>query len=146
MKKLLSLSLLLVVLVLGSCGNTTTDEVTTSKTEEPLDLSGTWVQSNGDTEDMYQKAIVSDAEIEVYWVSGEDNSEMLYWSGSYEKPTTNEKEYSWESTNNKEKTNEALLASGDDTKTFTYSNDTISYKVSAMGATKEVVLKRENKQ
>jgi len=40
------------------------------------------------------------------------------------------------------KTGSAILASSDETKTFTYSDDTISYSVTALGVTKKVILER----
>ena len=36
---------------------------------------------------------------------------MLYWSGSYEAPTSADDEYAWESVNDKIKTDSALMAS-----------------------------------
>ncbi|WP_455955348.1 hypothetical protein [Actinomyces sp.] len=50
--------------------------------------------------------------------------------------------YTWDSVNDTEKTRSAILASSDETKTFTYTDNTISYSVTALGITKKVVLER----
>lgn len=141
---------IIAMLWLCSCGTstqTTTTEPTSSAAStqaESLDLTGTWIQDNSSSEDMYQKAVISDASIEVYWVNESSDTESLYWAGSYDKPQDDTKEYAWDSVNDKTKTETALLASSDDTKTFTYSDDVISYDVSAMGMTQNVKLKRQN--
>lgn len=83
--------------------------------------------------------MIDDGTIEVYWKS-DDDTVSLYWAGTYIAPTTETNEYTWDSVNDKIRTNAALLASGDDTKTFTYKNGIISYSVSAMGVIKTVEL------
>ena len=45
--------------------------------------------------------------------------------------------------NDTEKTDSALLASGDETKTFTYSDGQITYDVTAMGITETVKLEKQ---
>ena len=61
----------------------------------------------------------------------------LYWAGSYIAPTDSKTPYTWDSVNDTEKTGSAILASSDETKTFTYSDDTISYSVTAAGSHQE---------
>ena len=104
--------------------------------DERIDLSGNWEQEG--KEDSYQAGYISEDMIEIFWIF--DGTKALYWSGSYEAPTDNVKEYSWESENNKEKTDSALLASGDDFKTFTYQDGKISYDVSVQGVTRTITL------
>lgn len=79
-----------------------------------------------------------DGYIEINWMS--KDSKSLYWAGTYIAPESAVTEYSWTSENDKDKTSSALLASGDDTKDFTYKDGVISYEVSAMGTTKTMKL------
>jgi len=79
-----------------------------------------------------------DGEIIIYWVSDGGDTKSLYWAGTYVAPKDNKETYSWTSKNNKDKTDHALLASGDDTKVFTYEKGEITYKASALGTTKKM--------
>lgn len=108
----------------------------TEESEKMPDLSGNWEQEGKGNS--YQAGYILGEEIEIYWIT--DDSKSLYWSGSYEAPTEKTDSFSWESKNNKEKTNKALLASMDDSKTFTYENGKISYQVSVQGVTQTVKL------
>ena len=116
---------------------------TLEPTPEPLDLVGTWKQTNSKSEDSYQEAIISSDTIEIFWVSDGGDTKSLYWSGSYIAPTENVKSYSWDSVNNHEKTDSALMASEDDTKTITYEDGEISYTTSIMGTTSVIRLNKE---
>ena len=82
--------------------------------------------------------LIKDGEIVIYWVSDGGDTKSLYWAGSYIAPTDNAEPYTWNSENDKEKTGSALLASGDDTKVFTYEKGEITYKASALGTTKKM--------
>ncbi len=101
-----------------------------------LDLIGNWEEK--DKGDSYQAGYIKDGEIVIYWVSDGGDTKSLYWTGSYIAPTDNTEPYTWDSENDKEKTGSALLASGDDTKKFTYENGEITYKASALGTTKKM--------
>ena len=70
------------------------------------------------------------------------NANELYWAGTYDAPTTADEPYTWDSKNDTEKTDNALLASGDATKTFTYEDGEISYQASALGTTKTIRLEK----
>ena len=109
--------------------------------EAAPDLTGTWKQTNG-SEDSYQEATISGDTIEIYWVSNGGDTKSLYWAGTYEAPTA-AGAYSWDSVNDHEKTDSSLLASGDDTKTFTYEDDVLSYSASAMGTTTTVKMEKQ---
>jgi hypothetical protein len=102
------------------------------------DLSGTWKQ-DGDLGEMYQVASINDDTIWIYWYNTVDASYTLYWAGSLEQPE-NSKAYTWTSENDHEKTDVSILASGDNTKDFTYKNGKISYECSISGTTKIVNL------
>lgn len=108
---------------------------------QPSDLTGEWVQVNSNAEDSYQTATITDDTITVNWVMPDTTA--LYWAGSFEAPTTADEPYSWDSANDTEQTANALLASPDETKTFTYEDGQISYSVSAMGVTTTVKLEKK---
>lgn len=91
-----------------------------------------------------QKAIIRSDTIEIYWAADGTDISALYWAGTYIAPTTANEPYSWESENDKSKTENALLASSDATKTFTYENGKISYSMSALGLTTTIYLERAN--
>lgn len=101
--------------------------------EQPTDLSGVWASE--ENEGSYQEAIITDSTIEINWISDGGKTRSIYWVGSYEAPTDAVEEYSWSSERDKEKTDSALLASTDDSKTFSYKDGVISYEVSALGTT-----------
>lgn len=150
MKKKWPICMLLIafVLSLAACGGNGAQEKAEEKAQEetakePLDLTGEWKQVDGNSEDSYQRATIREGQIEVYWVNDSENTESLYWAGTYVAPETAEKSYEWDSVNNKEKTDTALLASDADTKTFTYADGQLSYSVSAMGMTQTVKLEKQ---
>lgn len=111
-------------------------------TPEPISLDGTWVQVNNASEDSYQEAVISGDTITVNWVTASTDTKSLYWAGSVEIPENAGDSFSWDSQNDTEQTQAAIMASGDDTKTFTYENGQISYDVSAMGMTQTVRLEK----
>lgn len=144
MKKflLIALSLVLALGMLTACGERKQDEPETDPATPP-DLIGEWKQTNSDAEDAWQAATIAGDSIEVYWVSDNGETKALYWAGSFDAPTTVDEPYTWESVNDKEQTDMAILASGDDAKTFTYQDGVISYEVSAMGVTQTVKLEKQ---
>ena len=105
------------------------------------DLTGYWkMDEEGET---IMGGEISGDVITLYWLS-DDGTQALYWSGSYVPPKTSDLPYVWTSINDKSKTEYAIMASPDDTKVFTYDNDTISYSASALGVTKTIKLHRSN--
>lgn len=110
---------------------------------QPLDLTGEWTQSNKNSEDSYQVATISGDTITINWVSNGGDTKSLYWAGSYVAPTEATDSYSWESSNDTEQTDKAMLASSDATKAFKYENGVLSYEASAMGTTTTVKMERE---
>lgn len=109
----------------------------------PLDLTGSWVQAqdNRSSDDSWQEAVIEDGEITINWMSS-DGTSALYWVGSYEPPTEDVDEYTWESVGDTESMSTALLASGDESKTFVYSDGRLSYEASMLGVTVTVELER----
>lgn len=138
---------LIAIAALASClvgcssgGSTSSGSTQTAEQKAPLDLTGSWVQNNA-TSSTTMEADVSGDVITVNWVNGDTKS--IYWVGSYSAPTTSDTTYSWDSQNDKSQTSKALLASGDDTKTFSYENGTLSFPASAKGTTTTVKMAKE---
>ena len=130
--------------MISSCSPHQQNSTNTTATENKatLDLAGEWIQTNSADDSFMHAATISNSEIEIYWLDSKEDTKSLYWSGSYVPPANNDKKYEWDSVNNKEKTDGALLASSDETKHFIYENGQISYEASAMGTTKTIKLKR----
>ncbi len=114
----------------------------------PLNLDGEWVQTNSESADSRQEAVIEGDAITIYWVSDGGETRSLYWAGTVVEPVdvTVHDPYTWDSVNDVEQTSKAMLASGDDTKTFTYENGELIYEASAMGTTKSVHLERMPKE
>ncbi len=132
-KNILTVILTLVFCLTLLCGCGSKTSVT--------DLTGTWKSENNNGS--WMEAVISGDTIEVNWVSDNGDTKSLYWAGSYTAPAKATLEYSWDSENDHTKTDDALLASGDDTKTFTYKDGQISYSVSALGTTTTMHLSKE---
>ncbi len=115
----------------------------TEDAPEPVNLEGEWKQNNSnDPENSWQAAIITGNTIEVYWVGDAGDTKSLYWAGTVEVPAEGES-FTFDSVNDTEKTESSMLASGDETKTFTYDNEELSYEVTAMGTTMTVRLSRQ---
>lgn len=132
-----------VCLSFAACGANSTPGSDVAQDPTPPDLTGEWKQTNSDSNDSWQAATITDDTIEVYWVSDNGDTKSLYWAGSFEAPTDDAEPYTWESKNDHDKTDSALLASPDDTKTFTYESGELSYEVSALGTTTTVRLEKQ---
>ena len=145
MKKLFSFLIASAMcLSLAACGgNATTPENNSTQEVTPPDLTGEWRQTNSNSEDSWQSAIITEDTITVYWVSDNGDTQSLYWAGTYEAPQDAEEPYSWDSVNDTEQTANAILASNDETKTFTYENGEISYQASALGTTTTIRLEKQ---
>lgn len=156
-KKLLTLLIsCTVVLSLSACGSSkeTTTDKDSSKAEtaqdtkeekkeevkDPVDLTGSWKSEENDG--AWMSADITADTITVNWVSDNGDTTAIYWVGTYQAPTEYIEGYSWTSERNKEQTDNALLASTDDTKDFTYSDATkeLSYQVTMSGVTTTVQL------
>jgi hypothetical protein len=141
------------LLVLTACssstGGTTTEngrEQSQPAAEEraaPLDLSGEWKQVNSKSADSYQAATISGDEILINWVNEADSTTAIYWAGTYEAPTEATDTYTWDSANDTTQTENALLASSDPTKTFTYEGGKLKYELTAMGVTMTVEMEQQ---
>lgn len=149
MKKLIAPIALASVLALTGCGGASTAPAGASDSKaaeaapkKAADLTGAWKQSNPNNEKSYQQATIAADTMTVEWVSDGGSTTSIYWVGTFKAPTDATEPYAWTSQRDVEATKSAMLASGDDTKEFTYKDDTISYKVSALGTTTTVNLKK----
>jgi hypothetical protein len=79
----------------------------------------------------------------IYWVSDNGDTKLLYWAGSFVAPTTVDEPYVWTSENDHNKTDNAMLASSDDTKTMTYQSGVLNYEASALGTTTTIKLEKQ---
>lgn len=114
-------------------------EPTEEKVEAP-DLTGVWHST--DDSAFVQRATIAGTAMTIDWVPQDGSPDSrLYWAGTFEAPEV-EGAYTWTSTNDHSRTGAELLASGDDTKDFTYEDGEISYEVSALGESGTVTLEQ----
>lgn len=132
MKKITLFLLIIATLTFVGCS---------AKNNEPADLRGNWIESEHNEKDTYMIATIDDNTIEVNWCMDNGESTAIYWAGSFIAPTT-DGDYSWDSVNDTDKTSFSLLASGAETKSFSYANGEILFEVTALGITKTVHLVR----
>lgn len=148
LKKSISSLALVAVLALTACGgagSTTggaSDSKTTQEAPKVPDLIGAWKQSNPNSEKSYQQASITADKMTIEWVSDGGNTTSIYWVGTFAGPTSASEPYTWTSQRDVGATKSALLASSDATKEFKYEGGSISYKVSALGTTTTVNLKK----
>jgi hypothetical protein len=114
----------------------------TKEPAKPADLTGTWKQTNSAAADSYQEAEISGNVITINWVADNGDTKSIYWIGTFTAPTDATTPYKWTSTRDKAATESAMLASQDDTKDFTFQDDTVSYTASALGTTTTIKLKK----
>jgi hypothetical protein len=115
----------------------------TKEPAKPADLTGTWKQTDSAAADSYQEAEISGGVITINWVADNGNTKSIYWVGSFTAPTDATAPYKWTSTRDQAATESAMLASQDNTKEFTFQDDTISYSASALGTTTTIKLKKK---
>ncbi|TFC01613.1 hypothetical protein E3O42_09570 [Cryobacterium adonitolivorans] len=123
------------------------EAATAEPTEEvlvtPLDLAGEWKQTNSNSTDAYQTATITGEQITVNWVNDAEATKAVYWIGSYAAPTEDTESYSWDSQGDVAQMENAILASGDSAKTFTYKDGVLTYELTAMGVTMTVEMNRQ---
>ena len=137
-------------IAISGCSNSTapssngnTASIQEAPTPEPVDLTGEWKQSNKKSQDSYQAATIVGDTIEINWISDGGDTRSLYWAGTATIPADGSQSFTFDSVNDTSKTDGAMLASSDDTKTFTYENGELIYEVSALGATTTVRLAKK---
>ena len=110
---------------------------------EPLDLTGDWKQTNSNAADSYQAATIAGDVITVNWVNEADSTTALYWVGTYEAPADATETFTWLSAGDVAQMESGLLASGDDSKEFTYEDGKLKYELTAMGVTMTVEMEMQ---
>lgn len=131
---------IIAVLLMVGCGENANGGASSTTSEIP-DLTGAW--KSEDNDGSYQEAIISDNVIEINWISDGGKTKSIYWIGTYTAPTEAVETYEWISERDKEKTDTAMFASSDDTKTFSYIDGKLSYEVSVAGTTTTLELTKE---
>lgn len=110
---------------------------------EPLNLTGDWKQTNSNSADSYQAATIAGDIITINWVNEAESTTALYWVGTYEAPTEATDTFTWTSAGDVAQMETALLASGDDSKVFTYEDGKLTYELTAMGVTMTVEMEKQ---
>jgi len=136
MKKTILVTVLIFALMLTACGKSSES----NSSAKPLDLTGNWAQEGKEFDSSYQAGYISGDRIEIFWMSDGGKTSHLYWSGTYEAPTEVTNEYTWNSNNDKTRTDSAMLASGADQKAFAYKDGRLTYEASMMGQTATMTL------
>lgn len=138
MKKIIVflLTMVMVFTLLAGCGGGGGE----SESSEIPDLTGNWVQEDADFDAMFLAGYIEGDVIELFWVDNSEEINSLYWSGTYVAPDSSTDSFSWDSENDTSRTSSALLASSDETKTFTYEAGKISFEASALGVTSTVTI------
>lgn len=108
-----------------------------SATGNPEKFEGAYIQEDADSKETFMEAVVEGDTITVNWNMNGGETIALYWAGTFEQPQ-GRAEYTFDSVNDTEKTQYALLASHDETKPITVNGGKISFSVTAMGATTTV--------
>lgn len=123
-------------------GSPAAEQVAASQEAAPMDLTGEWEQAGeaGEDNTSIQSATIVDDTISVYWLN--DGEKALYWAGTADLPEDAGDSFTFDSENDADRTGTALLASSDETKTFTFEDETLSYEVSALGETWTVDLQQ----
>lgn len=112
----------------------------TTAAAEPVDLTGLWIQEDNDGKSYMAASIRDDGKLGVFFILEDEDTPWVYWVGTYETPSDGKKEFSWVSKNTYD--GNGMMASGDETKEFTYKDDKISYPISIQGQSGRVTLVR----
>lgn len=134
----------------SASGGSTTSGNEDSQTKDIPDLTGYWTmrdssQSNSGSSTTSMVAQITEDTIEVYWLTGSNNTRLIFWSGTYTPPTTSELPYKWSSMKNAIITANSAFASPDTIKLFTYDKDgALSFTASTMGLQYPVKLYKDD--
>jgi len=79
--------------------------------------------------------MVTSDTIEINWIADGGYPRSLYWAGMFTVPADGSDSFTFDSINVNSKTDGAMLASSDDTKTLTYEKGELIYEVLALGTT-----------
>lgn len=125
----------------GTAMSAESTSMSTEDAPQPIDPTGERKQSNEGSGSVHVATIVDDS-ITIYWVTPGEEATSLIWAGSIDQPEDAATGFTGDSVNDTTRTGSALLASSEDTKTFTPDGDTISYEARALGDTWTVELEQ----
>lgn len=106
---------------------------------EPTDLTGHWTTAD-DASSPEMFASIADGAIVIQWHDDISGDTALYWKGTF--VTEAEDEDNIVSVGDVEAMSHALLASGEESKTFTYEEGEITFDLTMMGITQLIVLQK----
>ena len=131
------LTVVMSMVMLCGCGGVSAAGSPVQETKK-INLVGDWKEDTDNSSYFY--AIIAGNTIEIYMQSDSDGTRSLYWAGSYDEPTEPVNTYSWVSENDFTKTRSAMMASGDETKEFTYEDGVLSFysKIFGVEATRKL--------
>ncbi len=115
------------------------------KSEKPetvasVDLTGLWVQENGNKDNYMTASIQKDGRIGVFFILEGEDTPYTYWVGTYDVPKDGKEEFTWISENTYD--GKGIMASSADTKEFTYKSGKITYPISIQGDSGTITLIR----
>lgn len=126
----------------GGGSNNKVESNEESVTSENINLEGNWKQTNISPEEDYQIATINNGVIEIKVVNKKENTTSTYWSGTYVAPELKNGVYTWVSENNISKSESSLVASSENSKTFSYANGVLSYESGYLGTEKSIKLEK----
>ncbi|MGP9527943.1 MULTISPECIES: hypothetical protein [unclassified Glutamicibacter] len=94
-------------------------------------------------EDAYQLATIKGDVISIDWVTNNGDTKSIYWVGTFKAPKAGAESFTWTSQRDQKATDSAIMASGDDSKKFTFINGEISYEAGIMGTTTTMRLSKQ---
>lgn len=130
-KLMLIFTLILIAYALTSCASA-------AGSNKAEDLAGSWKMQDG-TDAFDMSASVTAGSIEILWIA--DGGASLYWKGTFPRTAIDGKTVM--SRADAEALDKSLFGSSDSHKDFVYKDGTLSFKMTAMGTEKTVVLEKK---
>lgn len=132
----------------GSASDAASSARSSTASSEPTptpapDLTGEWKQNNTKSDDGWTSATITGSTITVEFVTDNGDTRSLFWVGTFTPPADSRQPYTWSSARDKAATENALLASTDDTKDFTFDDGELSFPVSIQGTSTTVRMSHE---
>ena len=106
-----------------------------------LDLTGTWDQVNRPLIYPFRAVIEGDT-ITIWWHDEPNDTDSLYWAGTYVAPTEPSDTWAWTSENDHSRTDVSVMAAQAETKDFRYEDGQLLFYATAMGTEQTAHLER----
>lgn len=132
---LLIAALALVISVSACGGSASGSKPQAQNTPSTQTLDGTW---KNDDPNLHMSAIVSNGTIQISFESTDVSA--LYWKGTFPASATHGDDIV--SQGDRAEMDASMMGSSEDVKHFYYASETISYKLTVMGVTRTVSLKK----